>query len=477
VRAGFAGGRWQVKPRARARESLLLLAAAAALLIGWVTLASQQAGQLTLGEPGPLVLYLGLLALIHAAFMLTGRRTDQVLLPAVGLLGGLSLLLMARLPQGLGAQSFAGDRLGLAQLQLLWLVLTFTLLGVLAIVVRSDGWLRYYKYSWAAVGIALLLLVFVLGEEINGARLSLRVGPFAGQPSELLKVILVVFLAGYLADNRALLARTSTYLGPIPLPPLPYLLPMLAMWGLALAMVIVQRDLGAALLFFSVFLGLLYVATQRVSFVVLGAVMFLVGGAILYLVFGHVRDRIDIWIDPFADAQDKGFQVVRALYAFGRGGILGTGLGAGLPRVGDSPAIPAIHTDFVFTALAEELGMVGALAILALYLVIAERGLRIAAAAADDFRALLATGLTLVIVIQAAIIIAGNLKVAPLTGITLPFVSYGGSSLLANAIVVGLLLALSDRGVEPPPPPAPSRGERLAARARGLGGRIERAIS
>ena len=473
----LAGQRWDVRPRPRLRETLLLSSVGASLVVGWVTLASQQAGALTLGQPGPLFVYLALLATVHVAFVLTGRRMDQVLMPAAALLGGLSLLLMARLPQDLADLSALGRELGLVQVQLLWLVLAFTMMGVLAIVVRSDGWLRYYKYTWAAVGVALLLLVFVLGEETNGARLSLRVGPIAGQPSELLKVILVVFLAGYLADNRALLARTSTYLGPIPLPPLPYLLPMLAMWGLALAMVIVQRDLGAALLFFGVFLAMLYVATQRASFVLLGAIMFLVGSAALYMLFGHVRDRIDIWIDPFADAQGVGFQVVRALYAFGRGGILGTGLGAGLPRVGDSAAIPALHTDFVFTALAEELGMIGGLAIMALYLIIAERGLRIAAAAADDFRALLAAGLTLVVVIQAAIIIAGNLKVAPLTGITLPFVSYGGSSLLANAIVVGLLLALSDRGVEAPPPPGSSRRERLAGRARGIGERIERAVS
>jgi cell division protein FtsW (lipid II flippase) len=475
----FAAARpdWRIRPRPRPRETLLLAAVGLALVVGWVTLAAQEAGGLTLGDPSPLIVYLGAVAAVHLAFIVTGRRTDEVLFPCVALLGGLSLLLMERLPQTTVVQQVGEFRLGLGQVQEVWLVLAMSLLGLLAIVVRSDGWLRYYKYSWAAAGIGLLLLVFFLGEETNGARLSLRLGPVQGQPSELLKVILVVFLASYLADNRALLARTSTRLGPLALPPLPYLLPMVAMWGLALAVVIVQRDLGAALLFFSVFLALLYVATQRASFAVLGALMFVAGGVVLYFLFGHVRDRVDIWLDPFADAQDTGFQVVRALYAFGRGGILGTGLGAGLPRVGDSPAIPAVHTDFVFTALAEELGMLGAVAILLVYLVIAERGLRIAATAADDFRSLLAAGLTLVIVVQAAIIIGGNLKVVPLTGITLPFVSYGGSSLLANAIVVGLLLALSDQGVEPPPPARASRGERLAARARGIGGRVERAVS
>ncbi|HET7678426.1 MAG TPA: FtsW/RodA/SpoVE family cell cycle protein [Candidatus Limnocylindrales bacterium] len=466
-----------IHPRWRRRELSLLLAAAGGLFLGWVSLASTQAGRLTAGDPTLLIVYLALLFGVHGAFVLAGRRTDQVLLPTVGVLGGLSLLLMARLPQGLASQSFGSLELGLAPLQLLWLGLAVVLLGGLGIAVRNDYWLRYYKYSWAAAGIGLLLLVFFLGEEVNGQRLSLRLGPISGQPSELLKVILVVFLAGYLADNRALIAGSSTRLGPLRLPPLPYLLPMLAMWGLALSIVVVQKDLGAALLFFSVFLAVLYIATSRASLVVLGVLLFLVGAAALYQLFPHVRDRVDIWLDPFAQAQDRGFQIVRALYAFGRGGVLGTGLGAGLPQVGGSLAIPAIHTDFVFAALAEELGMAGALAILALYLVLAQRGLRIAVLAADDFRSLLAAGLTTVIVIQAAIIMAGNLKLVPLTGITLPFISYGGSSLLANAIIVGFLIALSDQGVEPLEAPRPGRRERLAAGARSVSDRIERVVS
>jgi len=272
---------------------------------------------------------------------------------------------------------------------------------------------------------------------------------------------------------------TSTRIGPLRIPPLAYLLPMLVMWGIALAIVIIQRDLGAALLFFLVFLALLYVATRRASFVALGLLLFVAGSVVLYQLFEHVRVRVDIWLDPFVDPLGTGYQLIRALYAYGRGGVLGTGLGAGLPQVGSVPAIPAIHTDFVFAALAEELGMLGGLAILGLYIVIAQRGFRIAAQAADDFRALLAVGLTLVIVIQAAIICGGNLRLIPLTGITLPFVSYGGSSLMVNAVVVGLLLALSDRGVEPPPPRRPSDGlaARFGRRARAIGGRVEEAVS
>jgi cell division protein FtsW (lipid II flippase) len=467
-----------IRPRLRWRESGLLLVVSLALVVGWISLQSFRSGRLELGDAWLLGTYLGSLAAIHLAFVITGRRMDQILFPAAALLGGISLLMMDRLPQDLAVQSIAGRVLELGPLQLLWILLGFGVLAATAIFVRSDGWLRRYKYTWAALGIALLLLVFLFGEVTSGARLTLTIGPISGQPSELLKVILVVFLAGYLAENRGLLAATSTRVGPLKLPPLPYLLPMLAMWSLALAIVIVQRDLGAALLYFLVFLALLYVATRRVSFVVIGLLLFIAGGAVLYQIYPHVQERINVWVDPFSDPLGSGYQIIRALYAYGRGGILGTGLGAGLPQVGSVPSIPAIHTDFVFAALAEEMGMLGALAVLGLYVVIAQRGFRIAATAADDFRSLLATGLTLVIVVQAAIIMGGNLRIVPLTGITLPLISYGGSSLLVNGAVIGLLLALSDRAVEPPPPDVRSGvARRLSRRARQVGGKLEEALS
>jgi cell division protein FtsW (lipid II flippase) len=433
-----------IRPRLRARELWLLLAVAGTLGVGWVGMASTRAGELSVGRPWPLLVYLGALLAIHVLFTIAGRRMDQVLLPVVGLLGGLSLLLMARLPQRLATRELGPWELGLMDLQLAWLLLGLGVLAATAILLRRDGWLRDYKYTWAMLGIALLVLVFLLGDEVNGARLSITIGPLSGQPSELLKVVLVVFLAAYLADNRVLLAAHSTRLGPLRLPPLPYLLPMLAMLGLAIAVVIVQRDLGAALLFFGVFLAMLYVATRRTAYVVVGLGMAVAAAIVLYRLFPHVRLRVDVWLDPAADPLGSGYQVLRALYAFGRGGIVGTGLGAGLPTVDGSLAIPALHTDFAFAALGEELGLAGAVAICALFLVIAGRGLRIAALARDEFGALLAAGLTLVIVLQAALIIGGNLKLVPLTGITLPFVSYGGSSLLANGLVIGLLLAFSD---------------------------------
>ncbi len=411
-------------------------------------------GDLAPYQPRGLAIYLGALALAHVAQVLAGRRSDQVLLPVVGLLGGISLLLMQRLPQDLVTLTFGETKLGLGDVQLVWLVLAIAVATTLGILVRSDAWLRRYKYTWAAIGIALLLLTFVFGSDVAGQRLTLRLGPISGQPSELLKVILVVFLAGYLSENRAILIEQDTRLGPFRLPPLPYLAPMVAMWAIALGIVVVQRDLGAALLFFAVFLALTYAATGRLSLVIIGAVLFLAGSAVMANLFDHVRDRIAIWVDPFADPLGTGYQVVQSLHAFARGGLLGQGLGNGLPMVGGRLPIPEVHTDFPLAALGEELGLVGVVAILGLFLVVVERGLRIGASAADDFRSILATGLALVIGVQAFIIAAGNLKVLPLTGVTLPFISYGGSSLLANAVVVGLLLALSDKGVEPPPPPS-----------------------
>jgi cell division protein FtsW (lipid II flippase) len=476
----FASARPRIRPRPRTTETGLLALVAVALVIGAASLGATQrfneariAGEtlasLDFSPPDPvaLVAYLCAVGLVHVAFVLAGRRIDQVLLPAVAMLGGIGLLLMQRLPQDLVVQSAFGLVLGLGQLQLVWLLVALGVIGTLALAVRSDAWLRTYKYTWAAAGIGLLLLTFVFGSDVNGARLTLSIGPVSGQPSELLKVILVVFLAAYLSENRSLLAEESTRLGPLSLPPIPYLAPIVAMWAIALGIVVVQRDLGAALLFFAVFLALLYVATGRLSYVAGGLVLFLAGSFVLYNVFGHVHQRVDNWLDPWADPSGAGFQTVQALYALGRGGLLGVGLGAGLPTIGGRLPVPAVHTDYPLAALGEELGLIGLLAILGLYLVVVERGLRIAAAAHDDFRSLLAAGLALVMGIQAFIIAAGNLKLIPLTGITLPLISYGGSSLLANAIVVGLLLALSDRGAGAPGPPR-TRG-RLAGRLRRSG--------
>jgi cell division protein FtsW (lipid II flippase) len=457
------------RPRLRRRELALLALVALALLVGWLSLdlgrrLAAPAGGLEAGPPpGPerLLVYLGALLAAHLVLTVAGRATDEILLPTAGLLGGLGLLVMERLPQGL-----AGSLGGLAQTQLVWLLLALAVLTGLATLVRSDAWLRLYKYTWAAVGVGLLLATFLFGIETGGARLTLQVGPIGGQPSEVLKIVLVVFLAGYLAEYRPLLGGGVWRVGFLRLPPVPYLAPMVALWSIALAIVVVQRDLGTALLYFLTFLLLLYIATGRVDYVVAGLLLFVLGAAAATRLFPHVAARIAIWLDPFADPSGAGYQVVQALYAFGRGGLLGTGLGSGLPSPGDRPPIPAIHTDFPLAAIGEELGLVGVVAVLACYLIIVERGLRIAVAAGDAFRTLLAAGLALVVAVQAFVIAAGNLKLIPLTGITLPFISYGGSSLLANGAILGLLLALSDRTMGLPERP-PGRGpDRASVRDR-----------
>lgn len=446
------------RPVPRWRELGLLAVVAVALLLGGLSLGTTRTGSLALAHPAGLATYLGALAAVHLALVLAGRRVDEVLLPTVGMLGGIGLLLAERLPQDLVVQRVGSATLGLASLQLIWLVLALAIAGSVAIAVRSDRWLRVYKYSWAALGLGLLLLTFVFGREVNGSILTLDLGPVSWQPSELLKVILVVFFAAYLAENRVLLADARVHVaGRLTLPPAPYLLPAALMLALALGIVVIQRDLGAALLFFSVFLCLFYLASGSKVDVLVGIALFLLGFAVLALVFATARERVAIWLDPWSDPLGTGYQTIQALHAFARGGLLGTGLGAGLPAVAGQLPIPAVHTDFPLAALGEELGMTGVVAILGCYLVIVARGLRIAAGAADDVRALLAAGLALVIGVQAVIIAAGNLKLIPLTGITLPFISYGGSSLVVNGLVVGLLLAFSDRGPAPPAEPRPAR--------------------
>jgi cell division protein FtsW (lipid II flippase) len=307
-------------------------------------------------------------------------------------------------------------------------------------VLPNVDWLARYKYTWAAAGSLLVLTTFVLGVDLNesGMRLWIGAGGVYFQPSELYKVILVIFLAAYLAERRELIALAGWRVGPLRLPPLPYLLPLLVVWLLSLGLVVVQRDLGAALLFFGVFLALLYVATARLDYAAAGLGAFAVGGVIAYQLFGHVRDRVAVWLDPFAEAQGRGYQIVQALYALAAGGVLGTGLGYGYPEY-----IPAVHTDFAIAAIGEELGLLGSLGVVALYLLLVYRGFRIALRAPDAYLQLLAVGLTTVLGLQALVILGGTTRLIPLTGVTLPFISYGGSSLLVNYAIVGLLLRIS----------------------------------
>ncbi|MFN2483859.1 MAG: FtsW/RodA/SpoVE family cell cycle protein [Candidatus Limnocylindria bacterium] len=401
---------------------------------------TSDAGPLTL----PLV-YVLLFVFAHVILMVTGHRGDQLLLPIVATIAGIGIVVLNRLPQELAGTHAFGLELGMAPTQLLWIAVGLAVMLGAAIGFRDDRVLRHYKYTWAFVGILLLVATFLFGYEVGGARLWLDVGPLNVQPGEAIKVLLVIFIARYLAEKRPLLAGAAYRVGPISLPPLPYLLPMVAMFVIVMLIVIFSRDLGAALLFLGIFLTMLFVATGRRSYVVLGLLLFIVGSYVAYRLFEHVQVRVDNWIDPFADPSGRGYQPVQALYAFARGGLFGEGLGRGLPLIDGRLPIPALHTDFIFAGIAEELGLVGAFALLGFFLALVFRGLRTAMLAHDDFASLLATGLTASVGIQTLIIVSGNARLAPLTGITLPFVSYGGSSVIASFAVIGLLLAISHR--------------------------------
>jgi cell division protein FtsW (lipid II flippase) len=354
-------------------------------------------------------------------------NADPLLLPLAGVLAALGQLMTSRLEPSLGPRQGLWVLVGLAAM---------TLVGALP----SIDWLRRYRYTWAALAIMLQILTLLFGRDPNGsgAALWFTVGPVSVQPTEAVKLLLVVFLAGYLDDYRELLATTGRRIGPFRLPPLPYLAPILFMAGAALVLFWVQKDLGPALLFSTVLLAMLYVASGRLSYVVLGLVLLVLGGALASRLFEHVHTRMVIGLDPWSNRETIGYQLIQGLYALASGGVFGTGLDLGAPRF-----IPAVHTDFVIAAIGEELGLLGTLAVVSLFILLVVRGFVVALAARTGFAMLLAAGLTAVLGLQALIILAGALQVIPLTGITLPFVSYGGSSVVANFVLIALLLRIS----------------------------------
>ncbi len=376
------------------------------------------------------------LLVVHALFVAFRFGGDQVLFPAVAILTALGLVMIQRLQNLSGSYPYFS---GIATKQLVWVFAGIVILLVAAVKYEWFYRLRFYKYSLAVLGILLMLGVLVpgLGYESGGARLWYNFRVFLFQPSEVVKVILVIFFASYLDERRDLLA--SEYrLGPLRLPPLPYLAPMVAMWGASLLTIVLLKDLGSALLFFGIFLAMLYAVTGRGLYVWILGACFLAGAYVAYHLFGHVQVRVDTWLHPFADPGDKGFQITQSLFALASGGVYGSGLGYGYPGL-----IPAVHTDFIFSEFGEELGLVGTLAILGLYLVLVFRGFYIALRAWRGFDQLIAVGFTTIFGLQAFIIIAGDIKLIPLTGITLPFVAYGGSSIITNFLMAGMLLGVS----------------------------------
>ncbi|MEK9736471.1 MAG: FtsW/RodA/SpoVE family cell cycle protein, partial [Candidatus Nanopelagicales bacterium] len=330
--------------------------------------------------------------------------------------------------------------------QLIWYGVASLLFILVLLTIRDHRILQRYTYTAGLLGVILLLLPLApgIGATVNGATLWVRIAGFTFQPAEAAKILLTIFFAGYLVVTRDSLALVRTRVLGVPLPRARDLGPILIVWAVSLGVLVFQRDLGTSLLFFGLFVGMLYIATQRWSWLVLGFLLFAVGSVGAYLLFGHVRTRVQIWLDPFAYADTGGYQIVQSLYGFANGGLFGTGLGRGHPEL-----VPFANTDFITAALGEELGLTGALGIVLLYGILIERGLRTAVAVRDPFGQLLAAGLSITLGIQVFVIIGGVTRLIPLTGLTTPFLSYGGSSLVANWVIIALLLVISHRARRP----------------------------
>ena len=397
---------------------------------------------------------LGLLIVAHVILRRFAPLAEPRILPVVALLNGLGYVFIARLANDIP------DATRLPGQQAVWTgvgIIAFT--GVIVAVPRIKL-LDNYRYLIGIAGIVLLLLPLlpVVGREVNGARIWVRVGPINFQPGEFAKIALAIFVASYLAEKRNILQETRFAVGPLTFPQPKHLAPVMAAWGGSLLVMVFEKDLGSSLLLFLVVVLMLWVATSRVSYLLTGVLLFAVGGTVSARLFGHVDRRLEAWLDPWSDPNNLGFQPLQATFALANGGLTGTGPGRGEPF-----RIPEVETDFIFAAIGEELGLAGSTGILIAFIAIVAAGLRIAVDTSDDFGTLLATALSALIGIQAFIIIGGVVRLVPLTGITLPFVSYGGSSLVSNYILIALLLRISHDGAARPRVESPDEPAKTAA--------------
>jgi cell division protein FtsW (lipid II flippase) len=383
-------------------------------------------------------IFLGLCLAAHLVLRMTLPHADPYLFPLVAVLACFGLVMLYRLNE-----DFARD-------QAKWFVVGLIFFSATIIALRRDHRvLEQYRYVIAVAGIMLLLLPR-LGHSVNGAYLSLNLGPIAFQPAELAKIAIVIFLASYLRDTRQVLVVGARRFMGITFPPLKHLGPLLAVWGTAMVLLFVIQDLGSSLMFFGGFLALIYVATNRISFVVIGLGLFALGARVLYALRPTIESRVDAWLHPFDpelyNQQIGGsFQIAQSIFSQADGGLFGQGFGQAIIDVPSGRILPAAHTDFIYAVITDELGLLGACAVLLVYLLIVERGFKTAMLATDSFSKLLATGLTAVLALQVFVIVGGVTKLIPLTGVTLPFISYGGSSIAANFILLALLLLVSDR--------------------------------
>ncbi|HEU4354420.1 MAG TPA: FtsW/RodA/SpoVE family cell cycle protein [Actinomycetota bacterium] len=432
-------------PRGRPRPAAAIAFTILALVIAlgaYVLAGLGKRGQV----PVTIALYGSIFAIGFAVAAFTihryAPRADPALFPTAAVLTGLGFAMIFRLSGGLAAE------------QATWVAIGLAAFCATVFLVRDHRQLDAYTYTIGLLGIVLLLLPIVpgIGRTINGARLWVRIGPIGFQPSEIGKVLIVVFLASYLTQKRELLRVATGGVGPLRLPPAKHLMPVLLAWAASLAVLFIQRDLGASLLYFGIFVVMLWVATGRAAYLVLGGLLFAIGAWFGYQAFDHVQLRVDVWLHALDPAKvfDVGYgQLAQAQFGMGTGGIVGAGLGRGSPSL-----IPFASTDFIFAAIGEELGMLGTAGILLLYLVLVGKGLRAALASPDPFGRLLATGLSTAVALQTFVIVGGVTRVIPLTGVTLPFMSYGGSSLVSNFVLLALLVRVSAG----PAPVRPRRG-------------------
>lgn len=411
----------------RTTELLLLIAAAfpvTLLYAMYVVTTGAALSFQTLAVP------LGLFAAFAAAHIgvrIFAPGADPAILPVVFTLSGIGITFVTRLQPDASLSQVIFLFLGVA-----------LMVGTLAVVKNLEV-IKRYKYVLGIAGIILLVLPMFIGTEIYGSKLWIKIGGFQFQPGEFAKVLIVLFLAGYLAENRELLSISNRTVLGIKFPRLRLLYPLFIVWGVCLLVVAFERDLGSALLFYTIFLIMLYVATGRMSYVIIGLALLAVGAFGMYQIMSHVQVRVAIWLDPFSDAQNLGYQIVQSLFSLADGGLAGVGIGKGMADI-----IPVVASDMIFAAIGEEMGLLGGSAVLLLFMLFAVRGLTTAARAKSDLAAFSAAGLTAAISFQAFTIVGGVTKLIPLTGVTLPFMSQGGSSLLASFVIVALLLRAGD---------------------------------
>ncbi|QQS02143.1 MAG: FtsW/RodA/SpoVE family cell cycle protein [Austwickia sp.] len=426
-------------------ELLLLLFAVGLVLIAYLNVGLATTGQVPVDLVTQGAWLLAFALGFHAVLRWRAAYADPLMLPIATLLNGLGIVMIHRLDVAVGGEGATAPR------QIMWAGLSMVVAALVLVALRDHRILRRYTYTFMLVGLVALLLPLlpVLGKEKGGARIWIELGPLSFQPGEIAKILLTVFFAGYLIQARDALSLAGREIAGFRLPRGRDLGPILVAWALGVAVLVFESDLGTSLLFFGLFVAMLYVATERKSWIAIGMSLFCGAAFVAYLLFAHLQRRVHIWLDPWSSEYwDQSYQLRQGLMGLGAGGMLGTGLGQGRPQI-----TPLADSDFIFASLGEELGLVGAFAILILYALLVERGLRTALGTRDGFGKLLATGLAFTMALQVFTIVGGVLRVIPLTGLTTPFLSAGGSSLLANWTIVAILLRISDHARRPVPDP------------------------